>query len=316
MPVTTPPTVSIVIPVYNGQATIGALVRKLDELLASLHPLDIILVNDASSDGSLQSCLTVQKEVRTPVHVIDLSRNFGEHNAVMAGLHHVKTDYAVIMDDDFQNPPTEVRKLIEKAKEGYDVVYTRYPEKHHAFWRNLGSRFHNMVATWMLKKPRHLYLSSFKAMNKFTVEQMMRYSGPYPYLDGLILRSTRRIGVVDVQHAPRATGRSHYTATKLLRLWLNMFTNFSILPLRIATVLGLLFSFLGLLFGAVIVMEWFRNPDLPIGWASLAFVTVMFAGVQLTLIGVVGEYVGRIFMFQNSAPQFIVRQDYPPPPRA
>lgn len=307
------PSVSIVIPVYNGAATIAPLVEKLDELLAPLFHLEIILVNDASPDESLQMCLKAQREVHTPVHVLDLSRNFGEHNAVMAGLHRMKTDYAVIMDDDFQNPPTEVRKLIEKAVEGYDVVYTKYPEKQHALWRNLGSSFHNIIATWMLKKPSHLYLSSFKALNAFMVKQILRYSGPYPYLDGLILRSTQRIGIVEVEHAPRTTGRSNYTMTKLLRLWLNMFTNFSILPLRIATILGLTSSFLGLLFGVVVIVEWFRNPDLPIGWASLAFVTVMFAGIQLTLIGIVGEYVGRIFMFQNSAPQFIIREEYPAP---
>jgi undecaprenyl-phosphate 4-deoxy-4-formamido-L-arabinose transferase len=167
------------------------------------------------------------------------------------------------MDDDFQNPPTEVRKLIEKAEEGYDVVYTKYPEKQHALWRNLGSRFHNAIATIMLKKPHDLYLSSFKVLNNFTIRQILRYGGPYPYIDGLILRATRRIGVVEVQHAPRATGRSNYTLPKLVQLWLNMFTNFSILPLRIATILGLCSSFLGLLFGVVVVIEWFRNPDLP-----------------------------------------------------
>lgn len=312
----TSPSVSIVIPVYNGELTIGPLVRKLDELLAPLYPLTIILVNDASPDSSLSACLKVQKEVHTPIHILDLSRNFGEHNAVMAGLHHVTTDYTVIMDDDFQNPPTEVRKLIEKAEEGYDVVYTKYPEKQHAWWRNIGSSFHNAIATLMLKKPRDLYLSSFKVLNNFTIRQILRYSGPYPYIDGLVLRATRHIGVVEVQHAPRATGRSNYTMTKLVQLWLNMFTNFSILPLRIATILGLCSSFLGLLFGVVVVIEWFRNPDLPIGWASLAFVSVMFAGIQLTLIGVVGEYVGRIFLFQNSAPQFIVRNDFPPPSRS
>lgn len=302
--------VSIVIPVYNGADTIEPLVTELERRLVPLFALEIILVNDASPDRSLMACLAAQKRARCPVHVLDLSRNFGEHNAVMAGLHRARGDQVVIMDDDFQNPPEEVMKLIAKAQEGHDVVYTRYASKKHARWRNLGSRFNNAMATMMLKKPHDLYLSSFKALSAFTVQQIIRYDGPYPYIDGLILRTTRRIGVIEVAHADRRSGRSNYTLTKLVRLWLNMFTNFSILPLRVATLLGLACSVLGLLFGIVVVVEWWQNPQLPIGWASITFLLVMFSGVQLILIGIVGEYVGRIFMMKNAAPQFIVRSEY------
>jgi undecaprenyl-phosphate 4-deoxy-4-formamido-L-arabinose transferase len=305
-----PPTLSIVIPVYNGEQSIGPLVAELEKALAGTYTLEIVLVNDASPDRSLDACLEAQKKAKCRIKVLDLARNFGEHNAVMAGLHHVTSEYSVIMDDDFQNPPSEVSKLVEKAKEGYDVVYTRYPEKMHAAWRNLGSAFNNAVATVMLKKPRNLYLSSFKLLNIFTVKQILKYEGPYPYLDGLILRVTRRIGVVEVQHADRKQGKSNYTLTKLVRLWMNMFTNFSILPLRLATLLGLLCAFLALVFGIVVVIEWFENPGLPVGWASVAFLLVFFSGVQLMVIGMVGEYVGRIFMLKNASPQFIVRHEY------
>ncbi len=310
------PSLSIVIPVYNGEKTIGPLVRELEKILSPHFALEIILVNDASPDESLRACLSAQSSTHCRVHVIDLSRNFGEHNAVMAGLHHSTSDYAVIMDDDFQNPPGEIQKLVKQADyEGYDVVYTRYPEKHHAWWRNLGSKFNNLIATIMLRKPYDLYLSSFKLMNAFTVKQVLRYEGPYPYIDGLILRATRRIGVVEVQHADRKQGKSNYTLVKLLRLWMNMFTNFSILPLRLATLLGLLSAFIALLFGIVVVIEWFENPELPVGWASVAFLLVFFSGVQLMVIGIVGEYVGRIFMLKDATPQFIVRNEYPSPIR-
>lgn len=304
---------TIVIPVYNGAATIGPLVSELEKALGSLYALEIVLVNDASPDRSLDACLEAQKKARCRVKVLDLARNFGEHNAVMAGLHHATSEYVVIMDDDFQNPPSEVSKLVEKAKEGHDVVYTRYPEKKHALWRNWGSSFNNAVATVMLRKPRDLYLSSFKLLHSFTVKQILKYEGPYPYIDGLILRVTRRIGVVEVQHADRAQGKSNYTLEKLFRLWMNMFTNFSILPLRIATVLGLLCSALGVIFGILVVIEWLQNPNLPVGWASVAFLLVMFSGVQLIVMGMVGEYVGRIFMLKNASPQFIVRNEYPSP---
>ena len=307
------PSLAIVIPVYNGEKSIGPLVRELEAALSSQFPLEIILVNDASPDGSLQACLAAQENARSRIHVLDLSRNFGEHNAVMAGLHKSSSDFVVIMDDDFQNPPSEVQKLMRKAEEGHDVVYTRYPEKHHAWWRNLGSNFNNAIATLMLKKPRDLYLSSFKLLNAFTVKQILRYEGPYPYIDGLILRVTRRIGVVEVQHADRKQGKSNYTLEKLFRLWMNMFTNFSILPLRVATLLGLLCSFLGLVFGVLVIVEWLQNPGLPVGWASVAFLLVMFSGVQLIVMGMVGEYVGRIFMLKNASPQFIVRNEFPSP---
>src|SRR3989344_8449565 len=219
------PSLAIVIPVYNGEKSIGPLVRELEATLSSQLSLEIILVNDASPDESLVECLSAQMSATCPVHVIDLSRNFGEHNAVMAGLHKSTSDFVVIMDDDFQNPPSEVAKLVMVADyEGHDVVYTRYPKRHHPWWRNVGSNFHNAIATLMLKKPRDLSLSSFKLINAFTVKQVLRYEGPYPYIDGLILRATKRIGVVEVEHADRRTGRSNYTLTKLLRLWLNMFT--------------------------------------------------------------------------------------------
>src|SRR3989338_7422633 len=306
------PTLSIVIPVYNGEKTVGPLVQELEKVLSSVDTLEVILVNDASPDKSLEACLATQKNAKCRVHVLDLSRNFGEHNAVMAGLHKATGEYVVIMDDDFQNPPSEVPKLLAKAKEGYDVVYSKYSTKQHAWWRNLGSRFNNMIATLMLKKPSDLYLSSFKVISRFTVAQILSYNGPYPYIDGLILRVTRRIGVVDIAHAERAVGTSSYTMVKLVRLWLNMFTSFSLLPLRIATFLGALFSLLGLIFGIVVVIEWWKNPELPVGWASVAFLLVIFSGVQLLVMGMVGEYVGRIFILKNSTPQFIVRNEFPP----
>ena len=306
------PSISIVIPVYKGEKTVAPLVAELERVLGGKHTLEIILVNDASPDNSLDVCLTAQKNAKCRVTVLDLARNFGEHNAVMAGLHRATGEYVVIMDDDFQNPPSEVPKLIAKAAEGYDVVFSKYETKQHAWWRNLGSRFNNAIATHMLRKPSDLYLSSFKVISRFTVAQILSYNGPYPYIDGLILRVTRRIGVVDIAHAERAVGTSSYTMVKLVRLWLNMFTSFSLLPLRIATFLGALFSLLGLIFGIVVVIEWWKNPELPVGWASVAFLLVIFSGVQLLVMGMVGEYVGRIFMLKNSTPQFIVRNEFPP----
>lgn len=302
---------SIVIPVYNSQDSISKLT---DHLVASLgvdYKLEIVLVNDSSKDNSEKLCIALYEKYETIVKFYSLSKNVGEHNAVMAGLNHTTGDFIVIMDDDFQNPISEVIKLVEFAKENsYDVVYTYYDRKQHHFFRNLGSKFNDKVANVMLKKPKDLYLSSFKLMSKFLVNEIIKYDLPFPYIDGLILRTTTNIGKIQVYHQERIVGKSGYTLTKLIALWLNMFTNFSILPLRVSIYIGFVFAFLGLIFGVYTVIEKLSNPRLPIGFAALAVSVFIFAGVQLISLGMIGEYIGRIFLSQNKRPQYTVKKKF------
>jgi len=299
---------SIVIPVYNSAGTIGPLVERLIAVL-SVDALQIVLVNDGSVDDSDAACRALSARYAGTVTYVRLAKNFGEHNAVMAGLRHARGDYAVIMDDDFQNPPEEVPRLIDHAcSHGYDIVYTDYTRKHHHWVRNLGSRLNDRVATFILEKPPHLYLSSFKCLSRFIVGEILKYRGPYPYVDGLALRCTRNIGTIQVRHEPRREGRSNYTLRKLLRLWLNMFMNFSVMPLRMSTLLGLAWSVLGLLLGIEVVVERIVRPDVPVGWASVLVAILLFSGVQLVLLGLIGEYLGRLFLTENQTPQFVVRE--------
>ncbi|MEQ8225828.1 MAG: glycosyltransferase family 2 protein [Candidatus Eremiobacterota bacterium] len=299
--------VSILIPVYNGEKTIKPLVEKLLSLLVSEGLKQVILINDGSKDNSHSVCQSIQKENPCVVTYINLSRNFGEHNAVMAGLNYVRGDYVVIMDDDFQNPPEEVSKLFNEAyNKKYDILYTYYPRKEHSFFRNLGSSFNSMVAHFMLNTPKGLYLSSFKCLSKFTVKEIIKYKGPYPYIDGLALRCTGNIGKIEVKHDKRQNGRSGYTLRKLINLWLNMFTNFSIIPLRLSSLLGLLFSFLGFIFSIEAIIEKIIRPHIPMGWPSLIVVIMIFSGVQLLILGLLGEYVGRLFLSYNQSPQFVI----------
>jgi undecaprenyl-phosphate 4-deoxy-4-formamido-L-arabinose transferase len=300
---------SIVIPVYNGARTVGRLVERLSEVLPE-GGFQIVLVNDGSQDESHEVCLELS--AKDPfITYVNLARNFGEHNAVMAGLQFVEGDYTVIMDDDFQNPPEEVLKLVDEARLGqFDVVYTYYSKKRHSIFRNLGSRFNNWVANFMLDKPKDLYLSSFKCLSLFAVKEILKYNGPYPYIDGLVLRSTRNIGKIEVSHASREEGSSGYTLRKLVRLWLNMFVNFSVMPLRASSVLGLVFSTLGLIFSVAVIIEKLLHPEIPIGWPSLIVVVMMFSGVQLLMLGLIGEYLGRLFLSMNATPQFAVREVY------
>ena len=226
--------ISIVIPVYNGEHSIGKLVDSIIEQLNNIFNLEIILVDDHSpDDNSLEVCKKLYAKYPNIVKFYALAKNVGEHNAVMAGLNNSNGNYVVIMDDDFQNPISEVIKLINFGlKNDFDVVYTYYSKKRHSFFRNLGSRFNDRVANLMLRKPKGLYLSSFKLINKFLVNEIIKYKLPFPYIDGLILRTTSNIGTIFVEHKKREYGKSGYTFIKLVSLWLNMFTNFSILPIR------------------------------------------------------------------------------------
>ncbi len=302
-----PPRISIVIPVYRGERTVGPLVRELHDTLAVRYDLEIVLVNDGSPDRSAEVCRDLAEQV-AGVRFVNLSRNFGEHNAVMAGLNHAAGDYVVIMDDDFQNPPSEVPKLIEKIRQGYDVVYSQYAVKRHHPLRNLASEVNDRVAAVLLDKPRDLYLSSFKVLSRFVVDELVKYDGPYPYIDGLVLRVTRNYGRVLVQHEERRDGRSGYTLSKLLALYLNMFTNFSILPLRLASYAGLLTSIVGLVLAGVFVVDRLAHPDSPAGWASVIVSLFIVGGIQLFALGMIGEYLGRLFLQQNGRPQYVVRE--------
>jgi glycosyltransferase involved in cell wall biosynthesis len=297
---------SIVIPVYKGARSIGELVGALEELqIPGGH--EIVLVNDASPDNSLAVCRALVERARIPITLVDLARNYGEHNAVMAGLRHASGAHVITMDDDLQNPPEEVERLLAYAQStGHEFVYTYYDEKQHAFWRNLGRRFKNWFAGFVLDKPKGFYLSSFRCMSAFVVREITRYDGPFPYVDGLILQVTQDIERLTVRHLPRAVGRSNYTLRRLLRLWLSMFVNFSVMPLRLSTLTGFALSLIGAVGSFVVITEaLFFAP--PAGWASLMAAVLLLSGVQLLILGIVGEYLGRLYLTANRKPQSVVK---------
>jgi undecaprenyl-phosphate 4-deoxy-4-formamido-L-arabinose transferase len=296
-----------VIPVYNGAGSIAELVGALEQLVIE-GGHEIVLVNDDSPDDSLEVCSALIDKARVPITLVCLTRNYGEHNAVMVGLRHANGAHVITMDDDLQNPPEEVERLLVFAQRtGHDVVYTYYEDKQHAVWRNFGSRFTNRVADFVLEKPRGLYLSSFRCMSAFVVREIIRYQGPFPYIDGLILQVTHNIGRVMVRHLPRAAGRSNYTLRRLLRLWTSMFVNFSVMPLRISTITGFILSGLGAFGGAMVVAEALLYSP-PAGWASLMAAVLLLSGVQLVILGIVGEYLGRLYLTANGKPQSVVKE--------
>jgi undecaprenyl-phosphate 4-deoxy-4-formamido-L-arabinose transferase len=298
---------SFVIPLYNSADTIGPLVREIAALdVPGGH--EIVLVNDGSRDGTSSVCRGLLKEIAIPVLLVEHARNYGEHNAVLTGWRHARGAYIVNLDDDGQNPPAEALRLWTKARtEELDVVFGDYDVKRHAAWRNWGSTLTNRLTDWALDKPRGLYLSSFRCVSAFAARSVAANNGPFPYLDGLLLQVTQRIGLLPVQHRARQFGRSGYTLRKLLRLWLSTLVNFSVLPLRVATLLGLVLAAAGFLALAVVLYWWWRGTGPAFGWGSLMAALLVFSGVQMVMLGVMGEYLGRMFITVNQRPQALVR---------
>ena len=289
---------SVVIPVYYGAITITRLVETVQEQLRAYN-FEIILINDGSKDDSEKVCLSLSEQFQN-ITFLSLRKNFGEFNAVMCGLNYAKGDYAVIIDDDFQNPPSEILKLLQTAqKDDFDVVYGQYDDKKHTNFRNLGSWMVNQITTSLFNKPADLYLSSFKIIKKDVVQEICKYQGPYPYIDGLIFNVTDNVGKVVVQHNNRNHGESNYNFKKLASLFLNIIFGYSLLPVRLALFLGLFATFIALI---LVILQSLNIIDHPI-----IIVVTFLGGVQLTSIGIVGEYIGKTFLTQSKTPQYSLK---------
>lgn len=301
---------SIVVPVYRSESILPRLVEEIERAVAAAGYADrfeLVLVNDGSPDGSwgvIKSLATAHRFVKG----INLMKNFGQHNATMAGLNHAAGEVVVIMDDDLQHPPTAIGELVAAIHSGYDVCYTQYVGRKHALWKKLGSRFNDMLATWILGKPRDLYLSSFKAMRRVVAAQVIKYDGPYAYVDGLILDVTRSITFVPIRHAERFEGEGGYGLKRSISLWLKMITSFSVLPLRVASLTGMLLAGFSAIAIVTIVINKLLYPQTSAGWSSLVALILLMGGLQLLCIGVIGEYLGRAYLKINRKPQFVVRE--------
>ncbi len=303
--------VSCVIPCYRSEHTLGPVVRDIEKVMAA-HPetdYEIILVNDNPPDATWD-LIRKLKEENPRIHGVCFSRNFGQHAALMAGYRQVTGDIAVSLDDDGQNPPSEMFRLINAIDGEHDIVYADYPRKRHTRFRNLGSRLTNRMFSWMLNKPRDLYLASYWAAKRFVIDQMIRCESPFPFVDGLALQATTRIINVTVDHLPRAEGESGYTVFSLIRLWTNAFTSFSVKPLRIATFAGCGSALAGLIVGLVLVIrKLILKEQIDAGWTSLMAMMLLLFGVLMIMMGLVGEYVGRIFITMNRSPQYVIEFD-------
>jgi glycosyltransferase involved in cell wall biosynthesis len=306
---------SFVIPLYHSAETIGMVVREIEALtIPGGH--EIILVHDGSGEPTSTACRQLVREATlrpgsgqgVPITLIEHARNFGEHNAVLTGWRHARGAHIVNLDDDGQHPPREAVRLWQHATDtGLDVVFGHYEEKQHSRWRNFGSWFTNRMTDWALDKPHGFYLSSFRCVTSFVAQQVVSYAGPYPYIDGLLLQVTQKIGSIQVRHEARKAGTSTYTLRRLVRLWLSAWINFSVLPLRVATVFGLVIAFIGVMALAFVAWLWWKDLGPESGWGWIMASLLIFSGAQLVMLGLIGEYVGRMFLSVNQRPQSVVR---------
>jgi len=301
--------ISFVIPCYRSEHTLDKVVQEINDTMSHLihYEYEIILVNDCSPDDTF-SVITDLAQEQENIIGLDLARNFGQHSALMAGFHYATGDAIICLDDDGQTPANEVEKILNKIEEGFDVVYASYLTKQHSGFRNWGSRVNSLMTEALLGKPKELSITSYFGMQRYVMEEILRYPNCYPYVIGLVLRTTKHICNVEVQHRAREEGRSGYTMHKLIGLWMNGFTSFSVKPLRIATFSGIFTAALGFLYLLYIIYSYFIGYTSLLGWSSTMAVLLILGGVILLVLGLVGEYVGRIFMCTNAAPQFVVRR--------
>lgn len=304
---------SFVIPCYRSEKTIGDVVAEIKATVSQRPEVDyeIVMVSDHSPDHVFSVIERLCREDPAHCRGLELARNFGQHAALMAGYAKTSGDVVVSLDDDGQAPLESTFPMLDFMTAGdHDVVIGKYPEKKHSFFRNLVSKINDWVTVWLLNKPGDLQLTSFFAMKRFIVEEMASYRGPYPYIPGLMLRATKSVANFDVQHRERSEGTSGYTLIKLIALWANGFTSFSVKPLRLATWMGVACAFLGFACGVyVIVKKLWLNPNVPLGYSSVMAVLLFVGGMLMLILGLIGEYLGRIYICLNKSPQYVVAKE-------
>ncbi|MBO5093099.1 MAG: glycosyltransferase family 2 protein [Lachnospiraceae bacterium] len=301
--------VSFVIPCYRSETTLPHVIAEIRGTMEGMrdYSYEIVLVNDCSPDGTMR-VIRELCETYDNIRGVCLARNFGQHAALMAGFRHVTGDIIICLDDDGQTPAAEAPKFLEQIRAGRDVVYAKYSNKQHTAFRNFGSKVNEIMTRFMLGKPKELYISSYFAAKRFVIDEVVRYENSYPYVIGLVLRTTKNIGNVDVVHRQRESGHSGYTMKALLGLWFNGFTAFSIQPLRFATLIGVFCAGAGFLYGIYTIVKRLLNPNVPIGFSSMMSALVFIGGMIMLMLGLIGEYVGRIYISLNNSPQYVIRE--------
>lgn len=300
--------ISVIIPCYNSENMIEHVLYQILETFNKEEYLyEVILINDASKDHTWDVVRRLCDE-HQQVTAINLSKNFGQHAAIMAGFNLAQGDIIAGIDDDGEYNAEDFPKLINKLQEGYDYVCGNYAKKKTSIFRNIGTLLNNCMATKLIGKPKDIDLSSLYVMQGYVVREIIKYDKPFPYIAGLLLRVTTNISNIELIKKERLEGTSGYNLRKLVHLWTNGFTAFSILPLRLASLLGLICSSIGFIYGITIIIRKMLIPEIAIGYSSTMAAIMFIGGILMLLFGIIGEYVGRIYMCLNNSPQFVMKE--------
>lgn len=297
---------SFVIPCYGSEKTIEHVVNSIIETVVDRNPYEIICVNDCSPDSVYSVLEKIARENKN-IKLVNLARNFGQHNALMAGFHHVSGDIVICLDDDGQTDPKDCYKLVNALDDDADIVYAKYPAKKESPFRLFGSWIAKKTSQWLCSIPKNIEMNSYYACKRFVIDEMIRYENAYPYLAGLMVRATNKLKNVDIPHHDREFGKSGYSLKKLISLWMNGFTAFSVKPLRISTVIGGILATAGFLYALYTIINKTLHPNLPVGYSSLMCVLLVVGGMLMLMLGLIGEYIGRIYICLNKAPQYVIR---------
>ena len=304
------PLLSFVIPCYGSEKTIEYVIDEIIEVVAKKKEFDyeIICVNDQSPDNVFEVLIKLA-ELNPKIKVIDLAKNFGKHSAVMAGFSVVKGDYIICLDDDGQCPMDRLWDLLDPLLNNEaDFSMAKYNEKKQSRFKNFGSSINSLMSRILINKPKELRFTNFKAMKRFIVDEIIKYNNPYPYIEGLTLRTTNRIITVEMEERERYAGVGHFTLRKSISLWMNGFTAFSVKPLRIATVVGIAFALIGFIFGLIVVIRKLIIPSIAVGYSSTIAIILFIGGMLMLMLGFIGEYIGRIYISLNNSPQYVIRE--------
>jgi len=303
---------SFVIPCYGSENTIEYVIDEIIGVVAKADGFDyeIVCINDQSPDNVLPVLLRLAEQ-NQKIKVVDLAKNFGKHSAVMAGFSVVTGDYIVCLDDDGQCPLDRLWDLMDPLlADKADMTMAEYPKKKQSAWKNFGSHVNSLMSRTLINKPKQLQFSNFFVMKAYIVKEILRYENPYPYLEGLILRTTNRIMGVKMEERDRVAGKGHFTLFKSLSLWINGFTAFSVVPLRISSLIGMICAAFGFIYGLIIVVRKLIYPDISVGWSSTVSIMLFVGGLIMLMLGMIGEYIGRIYISMNNSPQYVIRSKY------
>jgi undecaprenyl-phosphate 4-deoxy-4-formamido-L-arabinose transferase len=297
---------SIVIPVYNSQDNLAELARQIQDALSDMR-YELILVNDGSKDRSWDVIVELC-HVYPDIIGVNLRKNSGQDNAIMAGLSYATGNYTVIMDDDIQHSPYDILKLYDECRKGYDICYANFFKKNQALWKNLGSWFNGKIADILIDKPKHIYLSPFQIIRKEVVDEVLKYRGPYPYVQGLLLQITGNVTQITIEHHERFQGRGNFNFFRSLSVFFKLATSFSVYPLRIASLFGFLVASLGFALAGYYFIDYFLSDHKVEGWLTLVLINLIIGGMVLASIGLIGEYMGRMYLSLNAKPQYTIKE--------